>query len=173
MPWRRSKYRQVRYGRPDRENPFLPRRRRLQNHNSLAAHRENGIADVGCHRASDLGRGLQLHAKSNSVLPLPRRQRRPQFESPRAGLGLPYSQSSSGAFGAFGGNVGGSADWTDLAPSQEWYGRTGSYHADSSAIQYSTITSDQVSVDASLLCRYTSGPCGTLLACEFDSKLHF
>jgi hypothetical protein len=107
MPWRRSKYRQVRYGRPDRENPFLPRRRRLQNHNSLAAHRENGIADVGCHRASDLGRGLQLHAKSNSVLPLPRRQRRPQFESPRAGLGLPYSQSSSGAFGAFGGNVGG------------------------------------------------------------------
>jgi VPDSG-CTERM motif len=60
------------------------------------------------------------------------------------------TQSLSGPLGTFNGNVGGSADRTDLLPVPEFYGYMGSYHADSRASQTSTITVDQISVSASL-----------------------
>ena len=47
-----------------------------------------------------------------------------------------YSQNSSGAFGGFSGNVAGSADWTDAGGSRQ----SGSYQADSAAIQTWSIT---------------------------------
>jgi hypothetical protein len=67
------------------------------------------------------------------------------------GGGDSYSQEQtpSGPFNKFNGNVAGSADWSDPAPTS-WYGLMGSYHADSSANQSSTITADQISVDANL-----------------------
>jgi VPDSG-CTERM motif len=60
------------------------------------------------------------------------------------------TQSLSGPLGTFNGNVGGSADRTDLLPVPEFYGHMGSYHADSRASQTSTITADEISVSASL-----------------------
>jgi hypothetical protein len=62
-----------------------------------------------------------------------------------------YSQQQgpSAPFARFSGNVSGSADWKDPAPTW-WYGLTGSYHADSRASQTSTITADQIAVTANL-----------------------
>ena len=70
-----------------------------------------------------------------------------------AGIGgqsYSQAQSSSPGFGGANLQVSGSADWIDTTPVESWYGLLGTYHADSRASQASSITSDHISVNASL-----------------------
>jgi hypothetical protein len=87
--------------------------------------------------------GGQLHA---DLIPLSE-TRSVSVSGVAGGRSYSSSQSSSDAFGDFTASVSGSADWTNPSAPPN----TGWFHADSRAVQTSTISADQISVNASLL----------------------